>query len=187
MVTDLLRRLFARPARRELFMDDITTDGIEVLPASRREWVEREMTLRGGAPSERGWSGARVRRPEDGAETIADLGIPFEEACLVLSDRLARFDAVVTGNPNHPTPTQNARGFGPSPLVAVAIYREAGSNRVGWIELSLRGQESENQTVIAALAAIPSPEPILVVDWDGRRLAEGPHMRWSEPFTPRKP
>ncbi len=160
----------APSARRTLFIDDVVTEGVEILPATVTDWCRREMAaIAGGeAPGHAGWQNARVRRPDAGAESVADLAIPLAEASEALGARLQPFDAVVTGDPNRPRPTAG-RGFGPSPLSAVVVYAPAGSAVVTAIEVTLRGSADDNAAVLTALGALPVE--LIVADWNRGRVA----------------
>jgi hypothetical protein len=173
MIGSLFQRFLHRPVR-QLFLDDFVTDGVEILPASRKEWVERQLHVIAIQPSpgETGWNEALVRQPDADARTVADLAIPFAEAARALAERLAPFDAVVTGDPNRPTLAPTALGFGPSPLSAVAIYEDRKTHTIGWIEVSLRGSGTHDLAVLSAMAALPTLPQLLVVDWNRGRVAE---------------
>lgn len=152
-----------------LFIDDVVTDGVEVLPAANADWCRREMAAIAGGPppGPGGWDEGRVRRPDPNAGTIGDLAIPFAEAVRTLGARLAPFDAVVTGDPNRPVPAAG-RGFGPSPLSAVVIYAPAGATEVSAIEVTLRGSAEDAAAVLAALGALPAR--LIAADWGRGRI-----------------
>lgn len=175
MFARLIQRLRKAPGppQRVLFIDDITAGDVEILPASEIDWCREQMTAIGTSarPGPHGFAEATVRRPRDGAKTIADLAIPFATARRVLAARLTPFDAVVTGDPNHPSPTRG-KGYGPSPLSAVVIYAVDGSETVNALEVTLRGNAAETMAVLSALATLPSRQPLIAADWAGLGVAE---------------
>src|SRR5204862_567696 len=103
--------------------------------------------------------------------TVADLAIRFLPAVEALGRELPRIEEVITGSLTAPQVVHRARAFGPSLLSAVVLYGDGASPHVTWIELTLRGAEAEVVAVLAAIAALPSPEPLMVVDWQRARLA----------------
>jgi hypothetical protein len=169
---DRIRGLFgdASPAGRVLFIDDVTTEGTEILPAASADWCRRQMAALAGSgpPGDGGWETTRVLRPEPEAETLDALAIPAAEAARTLGTRLAPFDAVVTGDPNAPRPTVGI-GFGPSSLSAVVIYAPGGSGLVSAVEVTLRGGASDNAAVLSAIGALP--RKLIAVDWTRGRIA----------------
>jgi hypothetical protein len=175
MFAKLIRSLRqpSRPPPRVLFVDDITTDDVEILPSSELDWCREQMTAIGAsaAPGAHGFTEATVRRPREGAQTIADLAIPFATAQRVLASQLAPFDRVVTGDPNRPSPTRG-KGYGPSPLSAVVIYAVDGSETMSALEVTLRGNAAETIAVLSALSALPSRQALIAADWAGLGVAE---------------
>jgi len=180
----LLRRLRDIPDRRRarspdpgrtLFIDDHVVDGIEVLPESTIAWCAGQLAeiaafaARHQAPGGTGWTDMHVRPPAPAG--IADLSIPLAPAVDALDRWLPRFDAVITGSLDNPQPIPRAHGFGTSPLSAIALFEWKGSGTVEGLDLTLRGPIAEQARILAALAALPSPEPLLVVHWPTARLA----------------
>jgi hypothetical protein len=167
----------ARPvrhrARRVLYIDDITAGDVEILPATELDWCREQMSAIGQArpAAGSGFDDATVRRPREGALGIADLAIPFRRANLVLEQRLAPFDSVVTGDPNNPTPTRG-KGYGPSPLSAVVLYAAEGSETVTALEVTLRGTSAETTAVLSAIGALPARQPLIAADWAGLGVVE---------------
>lgn len=160
---------------RQLFIDDDAAGGIEVLPASQAAWCMRQMdeierfAARHELPDGAGWSDIYVRPPAP--LTIADLGIPLLPAVEALGRELPRIEEVITGSLAAPRVVHRARAFGPSLLSAVVLYGDGSSPHVQWIELTLRGGETEGLAVLSAMASLPSPEPLMVVDWEQSRTA----------------
>jgi hypothetical protein len=175
MFASLIRRfrIPERPPRRALFIDDVTAGDIEILPLSELDWCREQITAIAAArtPGAHGFEEVTVRRLRDGALSVADLAIPFEAARQALATRLTPFDAVVTGDPNQPTRTRG-KGYGPSPLSAVVIYAADGAETITALEVSLRGNPSETIAVLSAIAALPSPQPLIAADWAGLGVVE---------------
>ena len=84
--------------------------------------------------------------------------LPFSD---LASDPVSGFESDFA-----PAPVAPARACGPSPLPAVVIYGNARKERVASIELSLRGSTADQLAVLSAMSSIPSPEPLLIVDWE---------------------
>jgi hypothetical protein len=160
---------------RQLFIDDYVVGGLEVLPASCRDWCAQQLqeiarfSAQHEAPGGAGWTDVHVRPAAPAS--IADLSIPFAPAVEALGRRLACIEEVITGSLTAPQVIHRARAFGPSPLTAVVLYGGEGLRHVGSIELTLRSDEAEVLAVLEAMAALPSPEPLLVVNWQRGCLA----------------
>ena len=160
---------------RQLFIDDDAAGGIEVLPASQAAWCMRQMdeierfAARHELPNGAGWSDIYVRPPAP--LTIADLGIPLLPAVEALGRELPRIEEVITGSLTAPQVVQRARAFGPSLLTAIVLYGDGSAPHVKWIELTLRGGAAEVLALLAATTALPSPEPLMVVDWERAVMA----------------
>lgn len=176
-----LRRMLApRRSRqpdlsRALFIDDDVVDGIEVLPESAAAWCAGQLaeiaafSERHRTPGGTGWSDLHVRPSAPAG--IAGLAIPLAPAVAALDRQLPRFERVITGSLDNPRPIPRAHGFGTSPLSAIALFEWKASGTVERLDLILRGPAAEQGRVLAALAALPSPEPLLVVHWPTARLA----------------
>lgn len=161
------------PSRR-LFIDDDTAGEIEVLPAAVADWCAAQLVeidrfaARHEMPDGTGWSDIYVRPAAPAG--ISDLRIPFLPAAEALGRALPPIEEVIIGDPGAPQVLRNARAFGPSPLSAIVLYRSEGAPHVTAIELTLRGNADERLAVFSALAVLPSPEPLIVVDWAGARI-----------------
>jgi hypothetical protein len=189
MAIELFRRLrgalkSVRPASsdtpRQLFIDDDVVGGIEVLPASRRDWCLHQLgeierfAARHELPDGSGWSDIYMRPATPAG--IADLKIPFSAAVEALGGVLPQIEEVITGSLTTPQIVHRARAFGPSLLTAVVIYHDDSGPNVSWIEVTLRGGEVEVLAVLSAMEALPSPEPLMVVDWERGRIARVGHQ-----------
>jgi len=154
----------------QLFIDDQVVGGLEVLPASTLEWCRHQIeqirvfSAQHQARDSSGWSDMYVRPPAPA--DVASLVIPFGKSVTALAGLLRPIPEIVTGSASAPTPIARARAFGPSPLTAVVIYGDARMERVASIELSLRGSSTDQLAVLSAMSSIPSPEPLLIVDWE---------------------
>jgi hypothetical protein len=166
----LLRR---RLPRRELFVHEDDWGQIEVLPASCAAWCAQEMAridafaAEHRAPDGSGWTDMLVRQPAP--ERLANLAVPFEAAVAAMSVRLPPFDAVVSGTFSDPQPVPNVRAFGPAHNVGVVLVPDRGRSSVEMIILILDGEDDACAEAIAALAALPAPERLLLADWLGGR------------------
>jgi hypothetical protein len=172
-LTRAVRDAFGRAPQRMVFIDDAIAEDVEILPASELEWCREQMTEIGRRRSAGDGPSVEpvVRRPRPGAVQMADLRIPLLGARRALASLLLPFEAVVTGDPNRPTPTRGI-GYGPSPLSAVVIYATDGSDTISALEVSLRGNATETMAVLGAIADLPSPQPLLAADWVSLGLAE---------------
>jgi hypothetical protein len=167
------------PARvdpsRQVFIDDYVVGGLEVLPASCGDWCAQQLqeiarfSAQHAAPGGAGWTDVYVRPAAPAS--VADLSIPFAPAVEALGLRLARIEEVITGSLTAPQVIHRARAFGPSPLTAVVLYGGEGLRLVGSIELTLRSDEADALAVLDAMASLPTPEPLMVVNWHRRCLA----------------
>lgn len=167
-------RKHSNSAPRVLFIDDVTAGDVEILPATEADWCREQITAIATArptATGSGFAEATVRYPREAARTIADLEIPTVAARRALAGNLMPFEAVVTGDPNAPTPTRG-RGYGPSPLSAAVIYETDGSDTVSAMEVTLRGNPAETIAVLSAIAAIPSRERLIATDWAGLAVVE---------------
>jgi hypothetical protein len=157
---------------RDLFLDDEFSD-TELLPASTEAWVREQLTAI-AAFSERhelpggGWNDVYVR-PE-APRQAADLQIPLAAAVKALAGRLPRLQRVLAGSISNPVPARGAIAFGPSPLSAIVLTTPEGQHEVHLLEVFLRGAADETAAVLAALGELPSPEPLLMVDWAARLI-----------------
>jgi hypothetical protein len=184
MIGDMWRALrgLLRPAQSagtQMFIDEDVVGGLEVLPASTAGWCAAQMVAaaefaqRHALPGNAGWSDVYIRPAA--SEAVVDLKIAFAPAVAALAGQLPEFDSVVTGSLDNPQKV-SGRGFGPSPLAAVVVYRIAGESNVSHIDLALRSDRVEAARVLGALASMPTPAPLLAVDWWTGRMArfDGP-------------
>lgn len=160
---------------RLLFIDDDVVGDIEVLPASTAGWCAEQMAriaefaAAHEAPGGTGWNDVYVRPPPP-AE-VEGLALWFDDTAAALAEKLPEIRQIVTGSLTSPEVIHRARGFGPSGLTAVVIYRAPDDpRRVQIIELSLRGPAAEVTAVLLGLAAVPAPEPLIVVNWRRGRM-----------------
>ena len=56
--------------------------------------------------------------------------------------------------------------FGPSPFAGIVITAEGNSPNVALLEIVLRRGGDDARGVLNALASVPSPEPLMLVDWN---------------------
>jgi hypothetical protein len=154
---------------REIFVDEDEYGEIEVLPAAMAEWCRDELARIAAfadahrAPGGLGWTDIYLRPPAP--RPLAEVRLPLAATAAVLGARLPAFDRVVTGSYTSPEPIRGARAFGPSPLAAIVVIGDAGGDFVQSIFSVLRDSGSAAADVTSALAALPSPEPLIVVDW----------------------
>jgi len=174
----LTRALWSKPAATctassQLFIDDDVVGGLEVLPASTADWCMAQFAAvadfarRHEAPSGRGWTDVYVRPAAP--MTVANLAIPYAAAVDAISRLLPEFEEVITGSFENPQPVRG-RGFGPSPLSAIVIYCNDEA-RVPHIDVTLRSSRAEAGQVLEAFAKMPSPAPLMLVDWTGAQYA----------------
>lgn len=165
----------AGPGAEQLFIDDHTVAGLEVLPASIASWCDEQIAAiadsseKNFAPGGTGWTDVYVRPPAP--TSIADLSIAWEPAIAALAARLPAIKQVVTGSSASPQVITRARAFGPSLLSAVVLYADGDRKTVSEMEMSLRGDANDSVVVLTAMEALPSPQPLLVVDWFKGRYA----------------
>ena len=170
-----LRAIFAGAAPadtgpvREIFVDEDEYGEIEVLPAAMADWCAAEFRKIAAfaeahqAPGGAGWTDIYLRPPAP--RRLADIRMPLAPTLKVLRARLPAFDRVVTGSYSAPEPIENARAFGASPLAAVVVIGDDATDIVRSIILVLRDDGDAAADVMAALAALASPEPLVAVDW----------------------
>ena len=169
-----MRRLFNRVLGRqrqvrELFVHEDDWGQIEVLPAACRAWCEKEIAhiaafaAAHSAPDGAGWTDMYIRQsaPVD----LASLRIPFDTAARALGARLPAFDAVLSGTFSSPQPVPHMRGFGPAANTGVVMSGDATRTVVAAITLVLHGSDEHQRDILAALADLPAPSPLLLVDW----------------------
>jgi hypothetical protein len=165
----------ARAPADRLFIDDDVVAGLEILPASCAAWCRDQMAAIAAfaraheAPNGAGWTDAYVRPPPP--RRVADLAMPLAPAVAALDGLLPRIAEVVTGSTGNPQRVARAVAFGPSPLSAAVLYADAERRLVAGLEIALRGGPTEQAAVLAALGAMPAPEPLIAVDWERHRLA----------------
>jgi hypothetical protein len=158
----------ATPPRQLVIYDDMFED-YEIMPASAAAWCTQQFgeidtfAAKHEAPDGAGWTDIYMR-PQAPA-TIKDLAIPYEPAVELLAQRLPEFDEAIAHGYDDPG-LQRIRGraFGTS-LAAVIVYPDDAARTVRTIAVTLRGESAELAEVLAALAAIGSREPLMVVNW----------------------
>ena len=155
--------------RRELFVHEDDWGQIEVLPASCAEWCAAEMARvaafadQHAAPGGIGWTDVYVRSQAPGG--LADLGIPFELALAGIGKRLPPFDVVTSGTFSAPEPVPHVRAFGSAPNVGAVLVPSRDAGTLQMVTLVLDGGAADCAAVIAALAVLSSPRPLLIADW----------------------
>jgi hypothetical protein len=163
------------PASRLVIYDDMFEDE-EVLPASATDWCADQMkeiaafASQHEAPDDAGWTDIYMR-PEPPA-SIESLAIPYPAAIEALASRLPAFDEAIASGLNEPGwKPITGRAFG-LPLSAVVVYHDEAARHVRDLAVMLRGDEAEVKMVLGALAAIPSSEPLMIVNWARARTAQ---------------
>jgi hypothetical protein len=169
-----MRRLFNRvigrkPPARELFVHEDDWGQIEVLPVACRAWCEQEIAriaafaARHAAPDGMGWTDMYVRQSAPVA--LESLRIPIDAAASAIGSRLTCFNVVSSGTFSSPEPVAHVRGFGPEANTGVVLAGDATRTHVSMITLVLHGTREQQRDVLAALAGLPAPSPLLLVDW----------------------
>jgi hypothetical protein len=165
----LIERLHGRAeAARELFVHEDDWGRIEVLPASAAEWCAREhariraFAAAHEAPDGGGWTDIYMRSAPPVA--LAEMRIPFAEACAAMRRQLAAFDVVASGTFSAPEPVPRVRGFGAANTGIIVVPDRDGAC-VAMISLVLNGADGDCAAVVAALGALVTPEPLVLVDW----------------------
>ncbi len=163
------------PTPRRLVIYDDMFEDYEIMPASAAAWCRQQFgeidafAARHEAPDGAGWTDIYMR-PEAPAK-IHDLAIPYEPAVALLTQRLPEFDeAIACGFENPHWQPIRGRAFGTS-LAAVVIYPDEAMQAVRTIAVTLRGGRAELTDILAALAAIGSREPLMVVNWAAGHFA----------------
>jgi hypothetical protein len=82
-----------------------------------------------------------------------------------LGARLPAFDVVLSGTFSSPEPVAQVRAFGPAANTGVVLTGDAAQKYVATITLVLHGSREHQGDVLAALAGLPAPAPLLLVDW----------------------
>lgn len=121
------------------------------------------------APNGAGWTDVYVR--PTAPREVSDLAIPLAPAIAALGHALPRIAEVITGSTDKPQVVERAIAFGPSPLTAVVLYAAAERHLIQFVEITLRGSAADQAAVLAALGAMPAPEPLIAVDWERHRIA----------------
>ncbi len=173
MMQDVARwlgRLLGRsPEARALFVHEDDWGQIEVLPAACADWCAYELAriaqfaAAHATPDEVSWTEMYVR---PGAPlTLAALNIPFDATVAAIGRRLEPFEVVTSGTFSSPQPVPGLRAFGPGPRAAIILAPDRDAARVDTISLVLDAAPADCARVIAVLAALPTPAPLLLVDW----------------------
>jgi hypothetical protein len=158
-----------RPKRREIFVHEDDWGETEVLPAECSAWCEDQFARIAtfaqahAAPDGAGWTDVYVRRPAP--RRLLDLSISFGDATNALAACLEPFDAVVSGTFSSPDVVPHVLAFGPAPNVGVVLVPHKSGDVVEMISLVLNGEASECSTAKRALAFLPTPTPLIIVDW----------------------
>ena len=158
-------------ASRQLFIHEDAYGDIEVLPASVADWCAQEISeiaifsARHKAPDGTGWTDIYVRKPAPAG--IASLAIPLAATVEALGRRFPRFDEVVIGTFSSPEPVRGVHAFGPSRFAAIVLSGDSEGQNLASIVLVLNARRADARAIFSALASVPSPEPLIVVDWPG--------------------
>jgi hypothetical protein len=154
---------------RPIFVEEDEYGEIEILPAAIADWCRDEFARIAAfaeaheAPGGAGWTDIYMR--PSAPKRLADLRIPLAPTLAALGQRLAPFDRVTSSSFYAPEPIMGAYAFGASPLTAVIVIADADAVSVQSIMLVLREDGPAAADLMVALKALPSPEPLIVVDW----------------------
>jgi hypothetical protein len=154
---------------REIFLDEDEYGEIEVLPAAMSDWCVEELRKIAAfanahqAPGGAGWTDIYMRPPAP--TPLADIRMPLVATLKMLGARLPAFDRVVTGSYSSPEPIETARAFGASPGAAVIVIGDEATDIVRSVMLVSREDGPRIAELMAALKGLPSPEPLIAVDW----------------------
>jgi hypothetical protein len=141
----------------------------EVLPAECSAWCEDQFARIAAfakahaAPDGAGWTDVDVRRPPP--RPLLDLSMSFGDATNALTACLEPFDAVVSGTFSSPDVVPHVLAFGPAPNVGVVLVPDKSGSVVEMISLVLNGEASACSAAKRALALLPTPSPLVLVDW----------------------
>lgn len=153
---------------RQLLIEEDEFGQIEVLPASAADWCAQQIreiaafSARHEVPGGVGWTDMYVRQPAP--VRIAGLAIPLASAVEAIGRVLPHFDEVRTWS--SPQPIPGARAFGPSSRTGIVLTGDKAGQSLKSIEIFLWADRPDAAAVFAALASLPSPEPLIVVDWN---------------------
>jgi hypothetical protein len=160
----------AGPGAAPFVLHDDMFEDCEIMPASAADWCARQIAqiadfaVRHEAAGGAGWTDMHVRPPAPAS--VADLALPYAPAVAAVGGLLPEFAQVIAGGFADPRPRPiQGRAFGPSPLSAIVVYHDDAGRNVRHIAVTLRGDDAEVANVLAALAAIPAPAPLMIVNW----------------------
>lgn len=156
-----------------LYVHEDALEEIQLLPVRNRAWCEREIAKIDGfsqehvSPDGLGWTEMYFRgRPEF---PLAGLRLDFATTSAALRQRLPAIDLV---EPNPFTDwTEKARALAFGAPGAAVIIADYGGGCIESIDLQL-DDDDRARAVLAAAAAIRSPEPLLVVNWPRLQLSQ---------------
>ncbi|RUT34709.1 hypothetical protein EMQ25_01730 [Arsenicitalea aurantiaca] len=159
--------------QRIFLMGEDELEDIEILPATAAFFVAGELRRLGrDAPMPdalHGWQDAELRR--EGPRLIGDLGIDGISAIAAMEARLPRFDSVRVGSSANTTPAPALTAFGPGSGIGaliLAVNRQSGVLSAAGLRLN---DIQDSRVVLEALSHLPSPEPLIIVDWQRLRMA----------------
>jgi hypothetical protein len=173
-IATIKKWLRRRPKRREIFLHEDDWGETEVLPAECFAWCEaelariRDFASAHRAPEGAGWTGIYVRKPPP--RPLVDLAVSFSDAATALAASLEPFDAVVSGTFSSPDVVPHVLAFGPAPNAAVVLAPDKSGAAVEMISLVLNGGDDACARVKRALAFLPTPAPLILIDWTSGTL-----------------
>lgn len=148
---------------------------LEILPASEAAWCRQQFSEIAAFAARHehpggGWTDVYRRPPAP--RLIQHLAIAFVEAEAAMARRLPHFDEVIGGSGSVMTPVAGMRAYGPSPHAGIGLIGDTASGIVTWVEVVLRCSGPEAAALLGALAALPSREPLILVDWPQARIVD---------------
>jgi hypothetical protein len=155
-------------ASRQLLIEEDEFGQIEVLPASAADWCAQQIgeiaafSARHEVPGGMGWTDIYVRQPAP--VRLGSLNIPLAATVEAIGRHLPRFDEVRTWS--SPEPIPGVRAFGPSGRTGIILTGDNSKQNLKSIDVFLWAGRPDAAAVFTALASLPSPEPLIVVDWN---------------------
>lgn len=166
----LLHRLFKSPMpQRELFVHEDDWGQVEVLPAACAEWCRTELARIAdfasahAAPDGAGWTD--IYRRGAPPQTLLELSLPLAAPAQSLAALMPAFDAVVSGTFSAPDTVPRVRAFGPAADTAIVLVPDGEGSMLAMASLVLNGSGEARSALMRAVATLPAPSPLIVVDW----------------------
>jgi len=159
---------------RSLFVHEDDWGQIEVLPAACAGWCTHEMArIRAFSaaqvvPDGGGWREIYVR--ETPPLGLADLALPLATITSGLEQRLPAFDEITSGTFSKARRVSRVKAFGLGQGAAIVITPDDGATQVATVHLLLDGAPQARKEILSAAAALPTEEPLVLVDWPRARL-----------------